>query len=155
MTVAARPSVPRRDEDGRVMYLPELLGVAALFTVVNAVGLVLIDGVLALLGLSTFGRSSGWLVLILPAFLYFDDFRAWKASRLRWLAAPVAAMVGIALGLLAAGLVGGRVPLLSGAVGGLVAVLAYAPVWYVAIRTLTRSWPADGFAPPDDRRKTR
>jgi hypothetical protein len=136
MSTATRSTLPHRDEDGRIISLPELLAAAAGFTVVNAVGLVLIDAVLALLGLSTFGRSSGWLALILPAFLYFDDFRAWKAARLRWLAAPVAALVGIALGLLAAGLIEDA-PLLSGAIGALVAALAFAPVWWVGIRLLT------------------
>jgi hypothetical protein len=137
VTAPPRPSLPRRDEHGRVQFLPELLGVAALYAVVNAVGLLVIDGLLAVLGLATFGRSSGWLVVILPAFLYFDDFRAWKEHRLRWLAAPVAALVGIAAGLIAAGLVGGEPPLLAGGVGAFVAALVYAPVWWVGIRMLT------------------
>jgi hypothetical protein len=128
--------VPRRDEAGRVVSLPEMVAVAAGYAAVNAVGLVLIDGLLTLLRLGTFGRSSGWLVLILPALLYFDDFRAWKASRARWLVGPVAALVAIALGLLAAGLVDVDVPLLSGAIGALVAALAYAPVWWIGIRLL-------------------
>lgn len=138
MTSPARPAVPRRDEDGRIKYLPELLGVASLYVVVNAVGLVIIDALVVLIGAASFGDTSGWLVLILPAFLYFDDFRAWKAYRLRWLAAPVAALVGFALGLSAAGLVSPATPpIVSGGVGALVAVLAYAPVWYVGIRVLT------------------
>ena len=139
MTAESRPALPRRDEDGRVEYLSDLLGVAALYAVVNAIGLLLIDGLLAVLGLAAFGRSSGWLVVILPAFLYFDDFRAWKAHRLRWLAAPVAVLVGIVAGMFGAGLVPVDVPLLSGAVGAFVAVLAYAPVWWVGIRLLTAS----------------
>jgi hypothetical protein len=120
-----------------VVSLPELLGVAAVFALVNGAGLVLVDGLLAVLGLSSFGRASGWLVLILPAMLYFDDFRGWKAYRLRWVAAPVAALVGIALGMLGAGLARGLGPLGSGAVGGLVALFAYAPGWFVGIRLLT------------------
>jgi hypothetical protein len=139
VTAVERPAMPRRDEQGRVVFLPELLGVAVLFAVVNAVGLVLIDGLLALLRIAHFGGSSGWLVLILPAFLYFDDFRAWKAARLRWLVAPVAALVGIALGLVVAGLTGGLPPLASGGIGALVAIVAYAPVWWFGIRTLTES----------------
>jgi hypothetical protein len=130
-------AVPRRDEHGRVQSLPELVAVAAGFTVVNGVGLVVIDGVVALLGLSQFGDSTGWFVLILPAFLYFDDFRGWKAYRLRWLAAPVSAAVAITLGMFAAGFASGLAPLVSGATGALVAVLAYAPVWFVGIRLLT------------------
>jgi hypothetical protein len=130
-------TLPRRDADGRVVSLPELLGVAAGYAVVNGVGLVLLDALLAVVGLSSFGRASGWLVLILPALLYFDDFRGWRAYRLRWLAAPVAALVAIAIGMLGAGLARELGPLGSGAVGGLVALLAYAPIWFVGIRLLT------------------
>ena len=42
---------------------------------------------------------SGWLVVILPAFLYFDDFRAWSVYRERWLVAPVALLLSIGVGL--------------------------------------------------------
>jgi hypothetical protein len=134
---AAETKVPRRDEHGRMVNLPQVLGVAALFALTNGVALVLIDGLLALVGLSPFGRSSGWLVLILPAFLYFEDVRAWRPYRLRYLAALVGALVALAVGLLAASLVSGLPPLASGAVGALVAVLVYAPVWYVGVRLLT------------------
>ena len=112
-----------------------MLGVAVLFAVVNGLGLLVIDGLLAL-GLSSFGRSSGWLVLILPGLLFFDDFRAWKAYPLRWLVAPVSALVGFAIGLLVAGVAPGP-PLATGAAGGLAAVLVYAPVWFLGIRYLT------------------
>lgn len=138
---AARPAVPRRDADGRVLNLTELLGVALVFLVVNGLGVLAIDGLLALARLSTFGSASGWLVLILPGLLYFDDFRAWKAYRLRWLAGPVSALAGIALGLSAAGLASGWPPLASGAVGAVVAVLAFAPVWFLGMRRLTGDWP--------------
>jgi hypothetical protein len=131
--------VPRRDEHGRMANLPQVLGVAVLFAVTNAVALVLIDGLLTLVGLASFGRSSGWLVLILPAFLYFDDFRAWRPYGLRFLAALVAVLVGLALGLAAANLASAAPPLVSGAVGALVAVVAYAPVWYVGVRLLTNN----------------
>lgn len=136
---APRPaaSVPARDADGRVVNLGQLVGVAAGWAVVNAVGLVLIDAVVALLGLSDFGRSSGWLVLILPALLYFDDFRAWSVHRLRWLVAPVALLLGVGVGLGVVALLDGLAPLASGAIGALVAVLVYAPVWFLGIRRLT------------------
>ncbi len=157
MTTRSRPvaAVPRRDEQGRVVSLPELVAAAVGFTVVNAVGLVAIDGLLAVLGLSSFGRSSGWLVMILPAFLYFDDFRGWKAYRLRWLVAPVAALVGITLGLFAAGFARDAGPLVSGAVGALVAVLAFAPVWFVGIRSLTSGRTQHQSGGPRQRRRPR
>jgi hypothetical protein len=144
---SARPkrtaAVPRRDADGRVVSLPEMVGVAAGLLVVNGVGLIAIDGLLALLRLSSFGRASGWLVLILPALLYFEDFRAWRAYRLRWLVGPVSALVGVVLGLFGAGFARDLGPLGSGAVGALVAVLAYAPVWFVGIRLVTAARTED------------
>ncbi len=153
--VVARPAVPRRDADGRVLYLPELLGVAATFTVIKGLGILLIDGVLAVARISTFGDSSGWLALIFPALLYFDDFRAWRVHRMRWLAGPVALLVAVALGLVAAGLVDNWPALASGAVGALVAVLAFAPVWYLGVRTLTGDTPVASPKEPQDRRKAR
>jgi hypothetical protein len=134
---AAATKVPRRDAEGRVASLPELFGVALLFAVVNGIGLVLVDAILALIHVSPFGRSSGWLILILPALLFFDDFRAWQAYGLRWLAAPVAAVVALALGLVGAGLAGGLAPLASGTIGGVVTTLAYVPVWFLGVRMLT------------------
>jgi hypothetical protein len=130
-------AVPRRDQHGRVVSLPQLVAVVVAFTAINAVGLVGIDALVAAIGSASFGDSSGWLIMILPALLYFDDLRGWKAYRIRFLAAPVAALVAVAVGLLAAGLVDGLPPLVSGGVGAFVAVLAYAPVWFVGIRLLT------------------
>jgi hypothetical protein len=138
----ATPSVPRRDAAGRVLDLPELLGVAALFAAVNGLGLLLIDGLLALARVTSFGDSSGWLILILPALLYFEEFKAWRDHRLRWLVAAVSAAVGAALGLAAAGLAEGWPSLASGAAGALVAALAYAPVWFLGIRRLTGVTPS-------------
>src|SRR5262245_25733171 len=97
-------TVPRRDAAGRVVRLPDLIAAALAYALVNAVGLLIIDGVVALLGLSGFGRSSGWLVLILPGLLFFDDLRAWRGFPLRFLVAPITAVVAVGLGLLAAGL---------------------------------------------------
>jgi hypothetical protein len=129
--------VPRRDANGRVVSLSQLVAVVTAFAAVNVVGLVAIDALVAAIGAASFGDSSGWLIMILPALLYFDDFRGWKAYPIRFLVAIVAALVGVALGLLAAGLMDGVAPLVSGGVGAFVAVLAYAPVWFVGIRLLT------------------
>jgi hypothetical protein len=136
---APRPAatLPARDADGRVVNLGQLVGIAAGWTVINAVGLVLIDAVVALLGLSEFGRSSGWLVLILPALLYFDDFRAWSVYRQRWLVGPVALLVGVGVGLGVVALLDGLPPLASGAIGAFVAAVVYAPMWFLGIRRLT------------------
>jgi hypothetical protein len=134
-------TVPRRDAAGRVVGLPDLIAVALAYALVNVVGLVLIDGVVALLGLSRFGGSSGWLVLILPGLLFFDEVRAWRGFPVRFLVALVAAVVAVALGLVAAGLARGLPPLVSGGIGALVAVAVYVVIWFPAIRWLTGEHP--------------
>jgi len=134
-------TVPRRDGAGRVVGLPDLIAAAAAYALVNVVGLVLIDGVVALLGLSRFGGSSGWLVLILPGLLFFDEVRAWRGFPVRFLVALVAAVVAVALGLVAAGLARGLPPLVSGGIGALVAVAVYVVIWFPAIRWLTGEHP--------------
>jgi hypothetical protein len=134
--------MPRRDTDGRVISLTELLGTAAVYAVVNGLGLLLIDGILAVVHLSSFGSTSGWLALVLPALLYLDDFRAWRAHRLRWLVGPVAAVLGIALGVVLIGVAPALPSLASGAIGAAMALVVYAPVWFLGIRRLTGDWPA-------------
>jgi hypothetical protein len=128
---------PHRDAHGRVVSLPELLVATLGGLVVGLVGLTLIDGVFALLGVGGFGHASGWLAVILPALLFFDEVRAWRGYGVRFLVGLVGAVIGIGLGLVVAGLVRGLPPILSGAVGAAVAVAAYAPIWFVGIRWLT------------------
>jgi hypothetical protein len=137
------PTFPRRDADGRILRLPEFLVVALGYTVVNAVGLALIDGLIAVLGFTGFGRSSGWLALILPGLLYFDDLRAWRPYGVRFLVAIVAALVGIGLGLIVVGVAPSLPPIVSGGVGAVVAVVVYAPIWFLGIRWLTGEQPTD------------
>lgn len=133
--------MPRRDAEGRAVALPEFLGVALLYAVVNAVGLVAIDGILALLRLSTFGRSPGWLVLILPGLLFFDDLRGWRGHAARIPVALVCALVAVGVGFVVAGLMPDVPPLVTGGVGALIAVAVYAPAWFLSIRWLTGEQP--------------
>jgi hypothetical protein len=128
---------PRRDAEGRVVSLAELLAAALLGTLVAAAGLALIDGVLSLVGLGPFGRASGWLAAILPALLFFDEIRAWRRYAVRLLVGLVAAAVAIGLGLIVAALVAALPPLVSGTLGAAVAAVIYAFVWFVGIRRLT------------------
>jgi hypothetical protein len=130
-------SFPRRDANGRVRSLAELIVAAALGTVVALAALAAIEGVLALIGLSDFGSASGWLALILPALLYFDDLRAWRGYGSRFLVALVGLAVALGAGLLAAGAVRALPAILSGAVGALVAASIYAPVWFLGVRLVT------------------
>ncbi|HEX6872995.1 MAG TPA: hypothetical protein VF163_18005 [Micromonosporaceae bacterium] len=137
MSNAPAQLFPRRDVDGRVVSLAELLLAGLAGTALGLAGLALIDGVLSTIGLGEFGQASGWLVSILPALLYFDELRAWRPYGVRLLVAAVAAGVGIGLGLIAAAIVNTWPPILSGTVGAAVAVLAYAPIWFVGVRWLT------------------
>src|SRR5258705_13364745 len=89
---------PRRDGDGRVISGSEFLVAALLGTVVVAVGLTIIDGLMALVGLGTFGRASGWLALIVPWLLFFDEVRAWRGYGVRLVVALVAAGAAISVG---------------------------------------------------------
>jgi uncharacterized protein (DUF697 family) len=120
-----------------VISVTELLVAALLGTVVAALGLALIDGLLSIIGMGSFGRASGWLAAILPALLFFDEIRAWRGYGVRFVVGLVAGIVAIALGLIAAALFDGLVPLVSGGIGAAVAAVIYAFVWFVGIRSLT------------------
>jgi len=114
----------------------ELLAYAMGGLLLGLAAVVLIDGGLALLGLGTFGRASGWLAAILPAWLFLEDVRAWRGARLRLVVAVGAALVALLVGLLAAAAASFLPPLGSGAVGAAVAVLGYAVLWFYGVRRL-------------------
>ncbi|WP_422772803.1 hypothetical protein ACN28C_07370 [Plantactinospora sp. WMMC1484] len=131
-----RAPFPRRDERGRIVVLADLLGVALAGVVVGLLGLLVFDAGFALLGLGDFGGASGWLALILPVWIFVEEFRAWSFGPARIAAALVAAAVGIATGLLAAGLAASTPPLVSGGLAAAVFAMAYALVWFVGVRWL-------------------
>lgn len=142
MDEARAAGFPRRDEDGRIIRLPDLLGTTLAGLVVGLLALVLLDGVFTLLGMGQFGRTSGWLVVILPAWFFAEEFRAWGGQPhpgpARFAAAPVAAAVGIAAGLLVAGAVAAMPPLWTGALAGAVFAWTYALIWFLGVRWLAR-----------------
>ena len=130
---------PRRDEHGRAVGLADLLAltVAALLTTMAV--LVVIDAVSVLLGWGTFGSSSGWLALVLPAWVFIlEEFRAWRGVTGRFAVGISGALVALALGLGAANLAAGLPPLVSGGAGAAVASVAYALYWFHGIRWLAR-----------------
>ncbi|MDG4827923.1 hypothetical protein O7627_01235 [Solwaraspora sp. WMMD1047] len=127
---------PRRDADGRIVGLADLAGVVAAGFVIGLLALILFDWVFDLIGLGEFGRANGWLAVILPAWLFVEEFRAWRSGPARIAAALVAFALAIASGLLAAGLLDGVAPLWSGALAAAVATLAYAVVWFSGVRLL-------------------
>jgi hypothetical protein len=132
-----RDAFPRRDEHGRVVRLVDLLALMVAGLVAGLVVLLVIDGAGSLVGWGEFGRASGWLVLVLPAFLVIEEWRAWRGVRGRPLVAISGGLAAIALGLLVAGLTPGP-PLVSSGVGAVVAALVYAVYWYHGIRWLVR-----------------
>jgi hypothetical protein len=125
---------PRRDADGRIAQLPDMLGGVLFYMVVGTIVLVAIDGIVSLLGIGPFGHVSGWLAGILLVFMFVEDFRSWKGAPLR----IAVAFVGAALGVLAGSALGARIDSLpavfAGAISVTVAGLIYALVWFFGIR---------------------
>jgi hypothetical protein len=128
---------PRRDARGRAVSVVELVAAAVVGTVIGLVALLVIDGVFALIGLGNFGQASGWLAVVLPALMYFDDLRAWRGHRGRIVVAVVSAVVALGLGSVLAGLAHSLPPVVSGAVGAVVAAALYGVVWFVGVRWLS------------------
>ncbi|MDH6464460.1 hypothetical protein M2302_004659 [Micromonospora sp. A200] len=133
-----RSGFPRRDAEGRVLTLGDLLGVSLAGWVIGMLALVLFDWAFASIGAGEFGRTNGWLAVILPAWLYWDDFRAWEFGAARVVAALVAAVVAVVGGLLVAGVAGGLAPLLTGGLAALAFTLVYAVLWFPGVHWLAR-----------------
>lgn len=134
---------PRRDAEGRVVRLTELLAGVAVGLVLGFVALVLIDGLSSLLGPGRFGQFSGWLAGILPVWLFVEEFRAWHAVVGRVGMALVSGVLALVLGLAVAVTTGGALPpLASGAIGAAISAFLYGALWYTGIR-----WLADRGVP--------
>jgi hypothetical protein len=129
---------PRRDAEGRISTLGDLLGVSLAGLVVGVLALVLFDAAFASIGAGEFARTNGWLAVILPAWLFWDDFRAWEFGAARVVAALVAAVVAVVGGLLVAGVAGGLAPLLTGGLAALAFTLVYAVLWFPGVHWLAR-----------------
>lgn len=129
---------PRRDAQGRIRVSGDLVGVALAGLVIGLLALVLFDGLFTWLGDGGFGAANGWLAVILPAWLFWDDFRAWEFGAARVVAALSAATLAVVTGLVAAGLGGGLPSLVSGALGAAVFTLVYAVLWFHGVRWLAR-----------------
>jgi hypothetical protein len=120
-------------EAKRLTRLTDLIGQCLAGLVISFAGILIIDGLYALLGFGEFGRISGWLALVFPILIFVQQFSAAKGERGRIIVAVVAVLVAAALGLFVAGVFGGLPPIASGAIGALVAMLAYAAVWHVGL----------------------
>jgi hypothetical protein len=133
-----------RDEFHRVTRLPDLLGLLAAGLVVGVLAMLALDGLFALLGAGDFGQLNGWLALILPGWLFIEEFRAWRSAGAKPLGVTVAAllavMIGLTGGMTAANGVADLLDapaLASGAAGAAVCSLCYAVAWFHSVRRLT------------------
>jgi len=123
----------------RLTRLTDLLAQVLAGFFISVAGVLIIDGLFALLGLGRFGRLSGWLALVFPFMVFMGQFTASKGERGRGLVAAIGAFFGIGVGSIAATNFGRLPPIGSGAVGALVATLIYATVWHVGLALAKKS----------------
>jgi hypothetical protein len=139
MTETERPAKrPRRDADGRLATFGDLVGVALAGLVSGLAILLVFEGVMSLLRLSEFGDASGWIAVVLPVWLFTEEFRAAGYGAYRIVVSILAAGFGVAVGMTLAGLVSGMFPsLVSGVVGALGLTVVYCLVWFYGLRWLS------------------
>ena len=131
-------SRPRRDADGRLATIGDLVGVALASLVGGAVVLLLFEAVMSLLRMSQFGHTNGWLVLVLPVWLFTEEFRAADYGAYRVIVAILGAGFGVVAGMTLASLAAGPFPVLvSGAVGAAALTIVYCLVWFYGLRWLS------------------
>ena len=142
MTETKSDRRPRRDADGRLATIGDLLGVAFAGLVSGFVVLLAFEGVMSLVRLSKFGDASGWLALILPMWVFIEDFRAAKYGAYRVVVALLGAGFGVAVGMTLAGLASPTFPaLVSGAVGAVGFTVVYSLIWFYGLRWLSHRVP--------------
>jgi hypothetical protein len=137
MTETKSERRPRRDPSGRVITVGDLLGTALAGLVIGIVVLLVFESVLAVTRLSSFGHTSGWLAMVLPLWLFTEEFRAagWGFQRL--VVAGLAGGFGVAIGLSGAGFAASVFPsLVSGFVGAAVCTVVYCLIWFYGLRWL-------------------
>jgi hypothetical protein len=139
MTETKSDRRPRRDADGRLASVGDLLGVAFAGLVSGIVLLLAFEGLMSLVGLSKFGDSSGWLALILPVWLFVEEFRSARYGAYRVVVAVLGAGLGVAVGMTLAGFASATFPaLVSGAVGAAGFTIVYSLIWFSGLRWLSR-----------------
>ncbi|RZU51475.1 hypothetical protein EV385_3304 [Krasilnikovia cinnamomea] len=129
---------PRRTADGRLATAGDLLGVALAGLLCGLVILLIFEGIMALLRLSVFGDASGWLAVVLPGWLFVEEFRAAGYGANRIIVTGLGAGFGLAIGMTMAGLAAATFPaLVSGAVGAAAGTVVYCLVWFYGLRWLS------------------
>ena len=129
---------PRRDPNGRLATIGDLLGTALAGLVTGAVLLLILEAILSLTHVSEFGATSGWLAIILPVWLFVEEFRAEGFGASRVVVALLAAGFGVVAGLTLAGLAANQFPtLVSGLAGAAAFTVVYCLVWFYGLRWLS------------------
>ena len=137
MTDAKSERRPRRDPNGRLATLGDLVGTCLAGLVTGIVLVLILESVLSVTRVSHFGATSGWLAVILPVWLFTEEFRAEKFGPSRVVVAVLAAGFAVTAGLSLAGLAATDFPqLVSGFVGAAGFSLVYCVVWFYGLRWL-------------------
>lgn len=128
----------KKDATGRLATIGDLLGSAFAGLAAGAAVLLVFEAVMALTGLGEFGESNGWLVVILPVWLFTEEFRAEGFGAHRIIVAVLAAGFGVAVGMSVAGLLSGvSPPLVSGGAGAVAGTVVYCLLWFYGLRVLS------------------
>jgi hypothetical protein len=135
-TGPAKQSFPRRDANGRVISVSEMIIAVVAWVAAVTVVIIGVDGIASAAGRSAFGHISGWPAAILAVWLFIEDFRAWRIGPARFGVALVAAALGALGGTVLVSVLDSVPPLFAGALGALLACLIYATVWFYGIRLM-------------------
>jgi hypothetical protein len=129
---------PQRDADGRLATSRDLIAVSLAGLAAGVVILLIFEGVMTLIqGPEKFGDASGWIAIVLPVWIFTEEFRAARFGAYRVIVCALAAGFGAAAGLTLAGLVAPVFPpLVSGAIGAFGLIVVYCLVWFYGLRWL-------------------
>ena len=137
MTDTKREWRPRRDANGRLATARDLLGTALAGLVAGVLVLLVFEAILSLTRVSRFGETSGWLALILPVWLFVEEFRAEGFGAPRVVVAILGAGFGVAAGMSVAGLAAAIFPaLVSGLAAATAGTVVYGLIWFYGLRWL-------------------
>jgi|SoiMethySBSTD1v2_1073268.scaffolds.fasta_scaffold1083934_2 hypothetical protein len=123
----------------RVTRLTDLLAQVLAGFVISVVGVVIIDGFFALIGLGEFGNLNGWLALVFPFTVFAGQFTVSKGERGRGLVAALGTVLAIGLGVIGATSFNNLPPIVSGGIGALVATVVYAAAWHIGLAVARRA----------------
>jgi hypothetical protein len=129
-------SYPPRDAEGRIATFGDMIGGVIFGIVICFILLVAIDGLFTLLGAGRFGGVSGWLIGILPVWMFIEDFRAWRGVPARIAVMLIAGALGLLVGVVISAHLTHMRPGFAGSISVTVTCLIYAVLWYFGIRYL-------------------